>query len=58
MVNSYAGLRKIHIEGNRFYLNNKSIFLRFVLDQDYYPGGVLTAPSDECAAGGERDLYF
>jgi beta-galactosidase/beta-glucuronidase len=47
VVNSYAGLRKIHIEGNRFYLNNKSIFLRLVLDQGYYPGGVLTAPSDE-----------
>ena len=47
VVNSYAGLRKIHIDGNRLYLNNKSIFLRFVLDQGYYPGGVLTAPSDE-----------
>lgn len=47
VVYSYAGLRKIHIEGNRFYLNNKSIFLRFVLDQGYYPDGVLTAPSDE-----------
>jgi beta-galactosidase/beta-glucuronidase len=47
IVHSYAGLRKIHIEGNRFYLNNQSIFLRLVLDQGYYPGGVLTAPSDE-----------
>ena len=32
-VNSYAGLRKFHIEGNKFYLNNKPIFLRHVLDQ-------------------------
>lgn len=46
-VASYAGLRKIHIEGNRLYLNNKPIFLRFVLDQGYYPDGVWTAPSDE-----------
>jgi len=46
LVHSYAGLRKIHIEGNKFYLNNKPIFLRFVLDQGYYPDGIWTAPSD------------
>ena len=45
-VDSYAGLRKFHIEGHRFYLNNKPIFLRFVLDQGFYPDGVWTAPSD------------
>jgi len=47
LVHSYAGLRKFHIEGNRFYLNNEPIFLRFVLDQGFYPDGVWTAPSDE-----------
>ena len=47
IVNSYAGLRKIHIESNRIYLNNRPVFLRFVLDQGYYPDGVLTAPTDE-----------
>jgi beta-galactosidase/beta-glucuronidase len=45
-VMSYAGLRKFHIEGNRFYLNNKPIFLRFVLDQGFYPDGIWTAASD------------
>jgi len=45
-VNSYAGLRKFHIEGNKFYLNNKPIFLRMVLDQGFYPDGIWTAPSD------------
>ena len=45
-VNSYAGLRKFHIEGNKFYLNNKSIFMRMVLDQGFYPDGIWTAPSD------------
>jgi len=45
-VKSYAGLRKFHIEGNRFYLNKKPIFLRFVLDQGFYPDGIWTAPSD------------
>jgi len=45
-VESYAGLRKFHIEGNRFFLNNKGIFLRLVLDQGFYPDGIWTAPSD------------
>ena len=46
-VASYAGMRKIHIEGNRVYLNNEPLYLRMVLDQGYYPDGVWTAPSDE-----------
>jgi beta-galactosidase/beta-glucuronidase len=45
-VKSYAGLRKFHIEGNKFFLNNKPIFLRHVLDQGFYPDGIWTAPSD------------
>ena len=45
-VNSYAGLRKFHIEGHKFYLNNTPIFLRLVLDQGFYPDGIWTAPSD------------
>lgn len=47
VVNSYAGMRKIHIEGNRLYLNNQPVFLRLVLDQGFYPDGIWTAPSDE-----------
>ena len=46
-VKGYAGMRKIHIEGNRLYLNNKPIFLRFVLDQGFYPDGIWTAPTDD-----------
>lgn len=46
-VNSYAGLRKFHIEGHKFYLNNAPIFLRLVLDQGFYPDGIWTAPTDE-----------
>ena len=45
-VESYAGLRKFHVEGNRLLLNDKSIFMRFVLDQGFYPDGIWTAPSD------------
>jgi hypothetical protein len=45
-VDSYAGMRKFHIEGNQIFLNNEPIFLRLVLDQGFYPDGVWTAPSD------------
>lgn len=46
-VDSYAGMRKIHVEGNQYFLNNKPYYLRFVLDQGFYPDGIWTAPSDE-----------
>jgi beta-galactosidase/beta-glucuronidase len=46
-VSSYAGLRKVHIEGNRVFLNNKPIYQRLVLDQGFYPDGIWTAPTDE-----------
>jgi beta-galactosidase/beta-glucuronidase len=45
-VKSYAGMRKVHVEGNKVYLNNNPIYLRLVLDQGFYPGGVWTAPND------------
>ncbi|HUS48275.1 MAG TPA: glycoside hydrolase family 2 TIM barrel-domain containing protein, partial [Phycisphaerae bacterium] len=50
-VSSYAGLRKVHIEGNRICLNNKPLYLRLVLDQGFYPDGIWTAPSDEALRG-------
>lgn len=46
-VRSYAGLRKIHIEGDRIFLNNKPVYLRLVLDQGFYPDGIWTAPNDD-----------
>ena len=46
-VLSYAGMRKVHIEGNRIFLNNEPVYLRLVLDQGFYPDGVWTAPSDD-----------
>ena len=45
-VQSYAGLRKVHVEGRQVYLNNEPIYLRLVLDQGFYPDGIWTAPSD------------
>lgn len=46
-VRSYFGLRKVHIQGGRFYLNNRPCFQKLILDQGYWPDGLLTAPSDE-----------
>ena len=45
-VKSYVGMRKIHIEGNRIYLNNEPFYQRLVLDQGFYPDGIWTAPTD------------
>ncbi|MFJ4603715.1 glycoside hydrolase family 2 protein [Streptomyces griseoluteus] len=45
-VASYAGLRSVSIDGKRLLLNGAPVFQRLVLDQGYYPDGVMTAPSD------------
>lgn len=46
-VVSYAGLRSISIDGQRVLLNGEPVFQRLVLDQQYWPDGLMTAPSDE-----------
>lgn len=46
-VTSYFGLRKIHQENGMVYLNNKPYYQKLVLDQGYWPEGLLTAPTDE-----------
>jgi beta-galactosidase/beta-glucuronidase len=52
-VASYAGLRKVHVEGNQLFLNNEPFYLRLVLDQGFYPDGIWTAPTDEAL---KRDI--
>ncbi|WP_438495854.1 glycoside hydrolase family 2 protein [Paenibacillus sp. IHBB 3054] len=44
---SYFGMRKVSIEDGRLCLNNRPYFQRLVLDQGYFPEGILTAPTDE-----------
>lgn len=49
-VRSYFGMRKISTRPDqkgilRFYLNNEPIFINGLLDQGYWPDGLLTAPS-------------
>lgn len=46
-VTSYFGMRKVTVENGQLHLNNRPYFLRLVLDQGYFPDGILTAPSDE-----------
>jgi len=46
-VNSYFGLRTIETRDGRFWLNGEPYIQRLVLDQGYFPGGLLTAPRDD-----------
>jgi len=46
-LKSYFGMRKIHTENGMIYLNNKPYYQKLVLDQGYWPSGLLTAPTDE-----------
>jgi len=46
-VHSYFGFRSAGAGGGRFTLNGKPTYLKFVLDQGYWPESILTPPSDE-----------
>lgn len=52
-VSSYFGLRKVSTEDGMILLNDKPYYQRLVLDQGYWPDGLLTAPSD---ADFKRDI--
>jgi len=45
-VKSYFGMRKIHAENGSIFLNNRPLYQKLVLDQGYWPEGLLTAPDD------------
>jgi hypothetical protein len=46
-VESYFGMRKIEARRGKVLLNDRPYRQRLVLDQGYFPGGLLTAPTDE-----------
>jgi beta-galactosidase/beta-glucuronidase len=46
-VQSYCGLRSIDTDGQNFLLNGHPYYLRFVLEQGYWPQSHLAAPGDE-----------
>ncbi|MFG2162001.1 glycoside hydrolase family 2 protein [Streptomyces olivaceus] len=45
-VESYAGLRGVALTGKQIRINGDVVFQRLVLDQGYYPDGLMTAPGD------------
>lgn len=46
-VETYFGLRKVEACGDQIVLNNSPLYQRLILDQGYWPDGLLTAPSAE-----------
>ncbi len=46
-ADSYFGMRKVSIVDGKFFLNNMPYYQKLVLDQGYFPEGLLTAPSEE-----------
>jgi beta-galactosidase/beta-glucuronidase len=46
-LDCYAGARAVAVDGAAVRINGRPVFQRLVLDQGYYPDGVMTAPSDE-----------
>ncbi|HVW84457.1 MAG TPA: beta galactosidase jelly roll domain-containing protein, partial [Bryobacteraceae bacterium] len=46
-VRSYFGFRTVETRDGRVLLNGKPIYLKFVLDQGYWPESILTPPSEQ-----------
>ncbi|MEJ7842320.1 MAG: sugar-binding domain-containing protein [Rubrobacter sp.] len=46
-VDSYFGVRKVEARDGEVFLNNRPYYQRLVLDQGYFPDGILTAPADD-----------
>jgi beta-galactosidase/beta-glucuronidase len=46
-VDSYLGFRTVEIANGRLTINGKPVYLKFLLDQGYWPESILTPPSDE-----------
>lgn len=49
-VHAYFGLRKVSVQNGMIMLNNRPYYQRLVLDQGYWPEGLLTAPDDDSFA--------
>jgi beta-galactosidase/beta-glucuronidase len=46
-VESYFGMRKVHTEGQKIFLNNQEFYQKLILDQGYFKDGGLTATIEE-----------
>ena len=48
VLEGYFGLREVALTREKgLQINGKTVFGRFVLDQGFYPDGIITAPSEE-----------
>ena len=48
VMNGYFGLREVKLTKEKgLQINGETVFGRFVLDQGFYPDGIITAPSDD-----------
>ncbi len=48
VMQGYFGLREVKLSKEKgLQINGKTVFGRFVLDQGFYPDGIITAPSDD-----------
>ena len=46
-IETYFGMRKIHVQDGRVYLNNQPYYQKLLLDQGYWKDGLMTAPDQE-----------
>ena len=46
-METYFGMRKVHVHGGRVYLNNQPYYQKLLLDQGYWKDGLVTSPSEE-----------
>jgi beta-galactosidase/beta-glucuronidase len=46
-VATHFGMRKVETKDGRFLLNGRPYIQRLILDQGYFPGGLLTAGTDD-----------
>ncbi|KAF1295125.1 glycoside hydrolase family 2 [Enterococcus sp. JM4C] len=46
-VDTYFGLRKIHVQDGMVHLNNRPFYQKLILDQGYWPETLMTAKTDE-----------
>ena len=50
-VKTYFGMRSLRLEKDGFYINEKPVFQRLILDQGFYPDGIYTARDDRELSG-------
>ncbi|MCH3908005.1 MAG: hypothetical protein LKE28_07140 [Sphaerochaeta sp.] len=54
-IRTYFGMRKISVEQGRVLLNNRPLYQKLILDQGYWPEGLLTVDDDEAI---KRDILL